>query len=64
LGFLKFVHVCFEQKRKTLRNNLRSAFSDEQVEAVLSSNRLSRNIRAEQLSLSQFAGLFRQLRTV
>ena len=63
LEFLRFIQLCFEQKRKTLRNNLRSAFSDQQVEAVLSSNHLSRNVRAEQLGLPQFAGLFRQLRT-
>jgi 16S rRNA (adenine1518-N6/adenine1519-N6)-dimethyltransferase len=64
LEFLRFVQLCFEQKRKTLRNNLRSAFSDEQLEAVLSSNHLSRNVRAEQLNLAQFAGFFGQLRTL
>ena len=51
--FLGFLSACFRQKRKTLRNNLRAEFPiDGQPEAPL---------RAEQLSLSQFADLYRRL---
>jgi 16S rRNA (adenine1518-N6/adenine1519-N6)-dimethyltransferase len=60
--FLKFVQVCFGQKRKTLRNNLRAICSAGQVEAALSSSNLRRDARAEQLTLAQFAELFRRLR--
>jgi 16S rRNA (adenine1518-N6/adenine1519-N6)-dimethyltransferase len=51
--FIRFLSVCFKQKRKTLRNNLRGEFAiDAQPEARL---------RAEQLSLDQFAELWRRL---
>jgi 16S rRNA (adenine1518-N6/adenine1519-N6)-dimethyltransferase len=62
--FLKFVQACFGQKRKTLRNNLRAVLSGEQVEAALSSSNLPGGARAEQLTLAQFAELFRRLRTM
>jgi 16S rRNA (adenine1518-N6/adenine1519-N6)-dimethyltransferase len=51
--FLSFLSACFRQKRKTLRNNLRAEFPiDGQPEAQL---------RAEQLSLDDLAGLWRRL---
>ena len=60
--FLKFVQACFSQKRKTLRNNLRSISSEEEIHAALNATGLRLDARAEQLSLSQFAEMFRQLR--
>jgi 16S rRNA (adenine1518-N6/adenine1519-N6)-dimethyltransferase len=62
--FLKLVQACFGQKRKTLRNNLRAIFSAQRVEAALSSSRLPNDARAEQLTLAQFAELFRQLHAI
>lgn len=59
--FLEFVQVCFGQKRKTLRNNLRAVSSDERVQAALAAAALRRDARAEQLSLAQFAALFANL---
>jgi 16S rRNA (adenine1518-N6/adenine1519-N6)-dimethyltransferase len=54
-AFLRFLSACFRQKRKTLRNNLRTEFAiDGHPEAQL---------RAEQLSLAQFADLFHRLQT-
>lgn len=51
--FLSFVSRAFRQKRKTLRNNLAGAFPiDTQPE---------RTLRAEQLSIAQFADLYRRL---
>ena len=35
--FLEFLQRCFAQKRKTLRNNLRELFSDEQIAEALKS---------------------------
>jgi len=53
-AFLHFLSACFRQKRKMLRGNLRAEFAIEgQPEAQL---------RAEQLSLEQFADLWRRLR--
>jgi 16S rRNA (adenine1518-N6/adenine1519-N6)-dimethyltransferase len=54
--FLEFVGRCFQQKRKTLRNNL-AAFCDRRrldVEPELSR-------RAEQLSLEELGALYRRL---
>lgn len=50
-GFLDFVSICFRQKRKTLRNNLRG-FYDPAPE-------ISR--RAEDLSVEEFLELYREL---
>lgn len=59
--FLEFVKACFGQKRKTLLNNLRplagSACGEEAIRAV----GLRPDARAEQLSLAQFAALYRCL---
>ena len=53
-AFLHFVSVCFRQKRKMLRNNLRAEYPiDGQPEGQL---------RAEQLSIEDLAGLWRRLR--
>lgn len=56
--FLEFLQSCFAQKRKTLRNNLRELFSDEQIAEALKSCGLTSDARAEQLSLKQFAALY------
>ncbi len=61
--FLKFIGVCFEQKRKTLRNNLRAFTKVEQVEDALAACRLRPDARAEQLSLARFAELFATLQS-
>jgi 16S rRNA (adenine1518-N6/adenine1519-N6)-dimethyltransferase len=59
--FLDFVKECFAQKRKTLRNNLRARLGS-RTEDLLREAGLAANIRAEELSVSEFAALFRFLR--
>ena len=59
--FLEFVQTCFGQKRKTLRNNLRSIVPDDRIGDALAGCALRPDARAEQLSLPQFAALFNQL---
>ncbi|MCJ7502575.1 MAG: 16S rRNA (adenine(1518)-N(6)/adenine(1519)-N(6))-dimethyltransferase RsmA [Acidobacteriia bacterium] len=59
--FLDFVKCCFAQKRKNLLNNLAGIYSRERVEQALAALGLPPNTRAEQLALSQFAGLFERL---
>jgi 16S rRNA (adenine1518-N6/adenine1519-N6)-dimethyltransferase len=59
--FLHFVKRCFAQKRKNLANNLAGTYTRERVEQALAALSLPRTIRAEQLALSQFAGLFAHL---
>ena len=57
--FLRFVHACFAQKRKTLANNLRSLLpSSLQARQLIESVGLAHNARAEQLSIARFADLF------
>jgi len=60
--FLEFVQSCFSQKRKTLRNNLRADSSEEQIHSALTAAGLRADVRAEQLTLTQFAEIFRQLK--
>jgi 16S rRNA (adenine1518-N6/adenine1519-N6)-dimethyltransferase len=55
-GFLKFLSRAFLQKRKTLRNNFTSLFAKELLDAQPEAS-----LRAEQLSLAQFADLYRRL---
>jgi 16S rRNA (adenine1518-N6/adenine1519-N6)-dimethyltransferase len=57
-AFLGFVKECFAQKRKTLRNNLRARLGTH-TEEILREAGLPADSRAEQLTVSQFAALFR-----
>jgi 16S rRNA (adenine1518-N6/adenine1519-N6)-dimethyltransferase len=50
-GFLAFVSICFRQKRKTLRNNLREAYDP--------APDISR--RAEELTVDEFVELYQSL---
>jgi 16S rRNA (adenine1518-N6/adenine1519-N6)-dimethyltransferase len=56
--FLEFVQSCFGQKRKTLRNNLRGVADSARIEAALEGCGIAGNVRAEELSLVQFAGMY------
>ena len=60
-AFLEFIQACFGQKRKTLRNNLRAQAGDERLGSAFANCDLPPDARAEQLSLAQFAALFRNL---
>ena len=60
-GFLKFIQQCFAHKRKTLRNNLLQLASSDAVHGALAATGLRSDARAEQLTLAQFAALFRAL---
>jgi 16S rRNA (adenine1518-N6/adenine1519-N6)-dimethyltransferase len=59
--FLEFVQACFGQKRKTLRNNLRTRARGDRLRAALAAAGARPDARAEQLTLVQFAALFREL---
>jgi 16S rRNA (adenine1518-N6/adenine1519-N6)-dimethyltransferase len=54
-AFLRFVGHCFRQKRKMLRNNLGPIYGN-RVDAWPEAS-----LRAEQLSLEQFAEMYRRL---
>ena len=57
-GFVRFLKMCFAQKRKTLRNNLRSLMPETRATALLPEAGIASNARAEQLGLPQLARLF------
>jgi 16S rRNA (adenine1518-N6/adenine1519-N6)-dimethyltransferase len=59
--FFGFVKLCFAQKRKTLVNNLRSLASPKLVADTLGALELRLDVRAEQLSVRQFADIYRRL---
>jgi 16S rRNA (adenine1518-N6/adenine1519-N6)-dimethyltransferase len=67
--FLEFVQMCFAQKRKTLRNNLknglgegpRGILTDARIHEALALLGIRADARAEQLSIAQFAALFAEL---
>ena len=54
--FLKFVRLCFRQKRKTIRNNLSGVYGKDLIDHCPESS-----LRAEQLSMEQFADLLKTL---
>jgi 16S rRNA (adenine1518-N6/adenine1519-N6)-dimethyltransferase len=56
-AFLRFAGVCFQHKRKTLRNNLRSAYDAAQVDAVAEGG-----MRAEQLLFEQLVKIYDSLK--
>src|SRR5580700_10034141 len=60
-SFLQFIQGCFEQKRKTLRNNLKQLAPDRKIHEALEQSGLRPDSRAEQLTLAQFASLFASL---
>lgn len=54
--FLRFISLCFRQKRKILRNNLAGSYPAEWYESLPEISR-----RAEQLGLEEFLDLYRNL---
>lgn len=56
-AFLRFASACFRHKRKTLRNNLRTAYPAELVDALPEAG-----LRAEQLGIARLADIFARLR--
>jgi 16S rRNA (adenine1518-N6/adenine1519-N6)-dimethyltransferase len=54
--FLHFLSLCFSQKRKTLRNNLRGTYPADRLVTDQDAAK-----RAEQLSLAELHGMFRRM---
>jgi 16S rRNA (adenine1518-N6/adenine1519-N6)-dimethyltransferase len=57
-AFVEFLKMCFSQKRKTLRNNLRSIAPNGRTEAWIVDCGIRADARAEQLGLAEMARLF------
>ena len=59
--FLEFVKRCFAQKRKNLLNNLAGVYPRRRITQALEHADIPTNLRAEQLSLEELAGVFERL---
>jgi len=59
--FFGFLRVSFAQKRKTLRNNLLGTSSDDRIHKALEAAGVRSDARAEQLTLTQFATIFKTI---
>ncbi|MFA6349978.1 MAG: 16S rRNA (adenine(1518)-N(6)/adenine(1519)-N(6))-dimethyltransferase RsmA [Candidatus Omnitrophota bacterium] len=55
--FFRLIRCSFAQKRKTLRNNLKTVMPAKTIEGFIAKKSLSPNVRAEELSLQDFADL-------
>jgi 16S rRNA (adenine1518-N6/adenine1519-N6)-dimethyltransferase len=61
--FIDFLKLSFGQKRKTLWNNLKTAYEPAVLKAALEKARIKPTVRAETLTLEKNAALFRELIT-
>jgi len=59
--FIDFLKLSFGQKRKTLWNNLKTRYHEDELRAALSKSGIKPAIRAEALPLDKSAALFRAL---
>ena len=57
--FIEFLKLAFGMKRKTLVNNLKKRYSEEQVRNALKQAGARADVRAEALSLENTAAIFR-----
>ena len=60
--FIEFLKLAFAMKRKTLLNNLKKQYSEDQIRAVLKRAAIRADVRAEALPLEKSAAVFRTLR--
>lgn len=59
--FIQFLKLAFAMKRKTLVNNLKKIYPDQQIRSALADQGLAADVRAEALPLEQSAAVFRRL---
>jgi len=59
--FIEFLKLAFAMKRKTLLNNLKKRYSEEQIRVALKQAGIRADVRAEAVSLEKTAEVFRAL---
>ena len=62
-GFFTLVKNSFRMRRKTLYNNLKDLYDKKQVEKMYLKLNLDSNIRAQQIDLDKFIGIYKELET-
>lgn len=60
-GFINFLRLSFGQKRKTLWNNLKSAYDEQALKHALAAAKVKPSARAETLSLEESAAIYQGL---
>ena len=60
--FVAMVRLAFTQRRKTLRNALAAGWGREKAEAVLAAAGVAERVRAEEVGLGEFLGIYGQER--
>ena len=60
-AFISFLKLSFGQKRKTFANNLKQSYSEDRIKSAIAATNLRSDVRAEALSLEQFAKIFHLL---
>ena len=63
--FFEFIRNCFNQRRKTLVNNILNSYSDidkMQLEELLTALNINKSIRAEALNIQEFAAIFSEFK--
>ncbi len=60
-GFKNFVHLAFSMRRKTLVNNLKSAFEKEKIISALNNLKYKELTRPEEISVENFINLYNML---
>ena len=61
IEFFEFLKLCFVQRRKTLYNNLRNKYNQEFRSKLLQEMGYTLNVRAQELDLSQFILLYKEV---
>jgi 16S rRNA (adenine1518-N6/adenine1519-N6)-dimethyltransferase len=59
--FIQFLKLAFAMKRKTLVNNLKKVYPEQQIRAALAEAGLPAGVRAEAVPVEQSAAVFRRL---
>lgn len=62
--FIDFLKLSFGQKRKILLNNLKSRYPIAPIRAALKQAGIAENVRAEAITISKMAALFRELSAI
>lgn len=57
----RLIRVAFSQKRKTLRNNLKTVYTPASLDKTFFDNKLKEKVRAEELSLEEFSEILPSL---
>jgi 16S rRNA (adenine1518-N6/adenine1519-N6)-dimethyltransferase len=59
MNFYRFLQQCFRNRRKTLVNNLGTSYETMAVQEVFEELRINPKVRAQQLILNDFLGIYR-----